>query len=97
MRAAFVGTKKLESRRASVKKVKKNVQRRQTRISDGRLISQLENVEEALQQWIKNSPQNSRFFLRDPVGAMRAAGLDIDDDIMLELDNVTKSIARKLK
>lgn len=92
-----MGTKRLESRRASVRKVKKNAQRRPTPISHARLISQLENVEEALQQWIKSSPQNSRFFVRDPVGAMRAAGLDIDDDIMLELDTVTKSIARKLK
>jgi hypothetical protein len=80
-----------------VKKSTKNVRRSPKRPSHARFISQLGNVEEALQQWIKSSPQNSRFFRRDPIGAMRAAGLDIDDDIMLELETVTTSIARKLK
>lgn len=80
-----------------MKKSTKNVRRSPKRISHARLISQLENVEEALQQWIASSPQNSEFFRRDPIGAMRAAGLDIDDDIMLELQTVTSSIARKLK
>jgi hypothetical protein len=28
---------------------------------------------------------------------MRAAGLDIEDDIMLELQMITRNIARKLK
>jgi hypothetical protein len=80
-----------------VKKSTKNVRRSPKRPSHARFISQLGNVEEALQQWIKSSAQNSRFFRRDPIGAMRAAGLDIDDDIMLELETVTTSIARKLK
>jgi hypothetical protein len=80
-----------------VKKAKKNDQRRPQPASYARLISQLENVEEALQQWIKRSPQNSSFFRRDPIGAMRAAGLNIDDDIMLELETITSTIARKLE
>lgn len=80
-----------------MKKVKNNDQRRPRPASDSRLISQLENVEEALQQWIKSSPQNSSFFRRDPIGAMRAAGLDIDDDILLELQTIASAIARKLK
>lgn len=80
-----------------MKKKTKKVRRSPSRPSHARLISQLENVEEALQQWIKSSPDNSDFFHRDPIGAMRAAGLDIDDDIMLELETVTSSIARKLK
>jgi hypothetical protein len=80
-----------------VKKAKKNDQRRPQPASYARLISQLENVEEALQQWIKNSPQNSSFFRRDPIGAMRAAGVNIDDDIMLELETITSTIAGKLK
>ena len=62
-----------------------------------RLIAQLENSEAALQTWIESSPENLKFFRRDPVRAMRAAGLDIDDDIMLELELITRAIARKLK
>lgn len=80
-----------------MKKNTKNVRRSKKRVSQVRLISQLENVEGALQHWIASAPQNSDFFRCDPIGAMRAAGLDIDDDIMLELETVTSSIARKLK
>jgi hypothetical protein len=60
-------------------------------------MTQLAEVEAALQSWIKNSPDNLSFFRRDPIRAMRAAGLDIDDDIMLELELITRDIARKLK
>jgi hypothetical protein len=62
-----------------------------------RLMAQLENAETALQQWIKSSPENAESFRRDPIRAMRAAGLDIDDDIMLELELITRAIARKLQ
>ena len=62
-----------------------------------RLITQLQDTEAALQEWIKSSPGNSEFFRRDPIRAMRAAGLQIDDDIMLELELITSAIARKLK
>ena len=43
------------------------------------------------------SPKNADWFRRDPLGAMRAAGLDIEDDIMLELELITRSIAKKLR
>lgn len=62
-----------------------------------RLISQLESVESALQHWIDSSPENARFFRQDPMAAMRSAGLNIDDDILLELELITRDIARKLK
>jgi len=61
------------------------------------MMMQLEDAEEALRQWIRNSPQNEKFFRRDPIAAMRAAGLEIDDDILLELEIITSDIARKLK
>lgn len=80
-----------------MKKARKNVQLRPKPVLHARLISQLENVEDKLQRWIKSSPDNLNFFRRDPIGAMRTAGLDIEDDIMLELETVTSSIARKLK
>ena len=62
-----------------------------------RLMNQLEQVEEALQHWIRSSPENLDFFRRDPIAAMRVAGLDIDDDIMLELEVITREIAKKLE
>ena len=50
-----------------------------------------------MQEWINRSAKNARWFRRDPLSAMRAAGLDIEDDIMLELELITKHIAKKLK
>jgi len=62
-----------------------------------RLLAQLDKVEHQLQQWIALSQENAEWFRRDPLGAMRAAGLNIEDDIMLELELITKAIAKKLK
>jgi hypothetical protein len=62
-----------------------------------RLLDHLNKVERDLQKWIGNSPKNADFFRRDPLGAMRAAGLNLEDDIMLELEMITRSIAKKLK
>lgn len=61
------------------------------------LLDQLGRVEKQLQEWTNRSAKNARWFRRDPLGAMRAAGLDIEDDIMLELQMITRNIARKLK
>lgn len=62
-----------------------------------RLLDQLSKAENQLQEWTSKSPKNARWFRRDPLGAMRAAGLDIEDDIMLELEIITKAIFKKLK
>ncbi|HZU31114.1 MAG TPA: hypothetical protein VFB79_08370 [Candidatus Angelobacter sp.] len=62
-----------------------------------RLLDQLDKVEHKLQKWIAKSKTNADWFRRDPLSAMRAAGLDMEDEIMLELEMITKSIARKLK
>ena len=62
-----------------------------------RLLAHLSKVEQDLQKWIANSKKNADLFRRDPLSAMRAAGLNFEDDIMLELEMITKSIARKLK
>jgi hypothetical protein len=62
-----------------------------------RLLHHLNKVEQDLQKWIGNSKKNADLFRRDPLGAMRAAGLDLEDDIMLELEMITKAIAKKVK
>jgi hypothetical protein len=62
-----------------------------------RLLNHLSKVERDLQKWIGDSKKNADLFRRDPLGAMRAAGLNLEDDIMLELEMITKSIAKKAK
>lgn len=62
-----------------------------------RLLLHLNKVEQDLKKWIGDSKKNADLFRRDPLSAMRAAGLNLEDDIMLELEMITKSIARKLK
>jgi hypothetical protein len=64
---------------------------------NNRLLEQLDKVERQLQQWIASSKKNAAWFRRDPLEAMRAAGLDVEDDIMLELEMITRTIAKKLK
>jgi len=79
------------------KRTRKTQATRKPMVQPDRLITQLENAEATLQSWIESSPDNLAFFRRDPIRAMRAAGLEIDDDIMLELELITRDIARKLK
>jgi len=62
-----------------------------------RLLLHLNKVEQDLKKWIGDSKKNADLFRRDPMSAMRAAGLNLEDDIMLELEMITKSIAKKLK
>ena len=62
-----------------------------------RLLTHLHKVEEDLKKWLGHSKKNAALFRRDPLGAMHAAGLNLEDDIMLELEMITKSIAKKLK
>jgi hypothetical protein len=62
-----------------------------------RLLDHLTKVERDLKKWIGTSAKNADFFRRDPLGAMRAAGLNLEDDIMLELEMITRSIAKKVK
>jgi hypothetical protein len=62
-----------------------------------RLLDELDKVERELKRWISESKTNADWFRRDPLGAMRAAGLNMEDDIMLELEMITRSIASKLK
>ncbi len=71
--------------------------RKDPSVRPDRLLAQLDKVELQLQQWIALSPENADHFRRDPFGAMRAAGLNLEDDIMLELELITKTIAKKLK
>lgn len=81
----------------SVKKTKQSAASRKKVNRPHKLLSELESVEGALQCWIDSSPENARFFRHDPIAAMRSAGLNIDDDILLEIELITRDIARKLR
>jgi hypothetical protein len=62
-----------------------------------RLITELDRVEGQLKHWINSSEQNARMFREDPIAAMRAAGLDMEDELICELERITHGIARKLR
>lgn len=61
-----------------------------------RLVRELGLFEDRLQEWISSSEKNALWFRRDPLAAMRAAGLDIDDELMCELEAIMGGLARKL-
>jgi len=62
-----------------------------------RLVAALGRYEKRLQAWIAASEKNGRLFRRDPVAAMREAGLEIEDDLICELEQLMGGIAAKLK
>lgn len=62
-----------------------------------RLMLELDRFEERLQQWLAASAENAQWFQRDPFTAMRAAGLNMDDELMCELERIMGGIGKKLK
>lgn len=62
-----------------------------------RLVAALGRHERRLQEWIAASEKNAKLFRRDPMAAMRQAGLEIEDDLMCELEQLMGGIAAKLK
>lgn len=62
-----------------------------------RLLRELSSKEHLLVEWITTSERNGRWFAADPVSAIRAANLGIDDHILLQLEMITGSIAKKLR
>jgi hypothetical protein len=61
------------------------------------LMGKLARREHALQQWLQHSEANAHWFRRDPIAALRAANLGIEEEVLLELESVTRAIAQKLK
>jgi hypothetical protein len=60
-------------------------------------LNELEKVEARLQQWLARSQGNVRLFRTDPIAALKAAGVDLEDDTMMELEMILADIARKLR
>ena len=66
-------------------------------IKDDSLLRALFEYEEKLREWIQRSSHNAMWFAKDPIGAIRAANLGMDEDLLLELEAVASGIAVKLK
>jgi hypothetical protein len=64
---------------------------------DDPLLSELAKVEERLQVWLARSKENAKLFRGDPMAALRAAGVDLEDETMMELEMIFSSIARRLR
>lgn len=62
-----------------------------------RLMAELGKVESQLKRWISRSDKNAQLFRQDPVAAMRAAGLAMEDELICELELIMGGIARRLK
>ncbi len=60
-------------------------------------LNELEKVEARLQQWLARSRENASLFRADPIAALKAAGVDLEDDTMMELEMIFSNIARKLR
>ena len=61
-----------------------------------RLMTELGKVEGQLKLWISRSETNAQLFRKDPISAMRSAGLSIEDDLICELEMIMRDIAKKL-
>ena len=66
-------------------------------IRDDSLLRALFECEERLHDWLENSAHNALWFAKDPVGAIRAANIGMDENLLSELEAVTVGIACKLK
>lgn len=59
-------------------------------------MQELERCEAGLNVWLGQSAANAHWLVRDPVGALRAANLGMDEQILAELDATMKMIAKKI-
>ena len=62
-----------------------------------RLVAELGKVEGRLQKWLAASGKNAQLFRQDPIAAMREAGLEIEDDLLCELEQLMGGIAARFK
>ena len=61
------------------------------------LLQQLACKEQQLIEWIHTSEHNTQWFAQDPMSAIRAANLGLDEHILQQLEIITVSIAKKLR
>jgi len=61
------------------------------------LLQELARKEQQLIEWIQTSERNTQWFAKDPMSAIRAADLGLDEHILQQLEIITASIAKKLR
>lgn len=61
------------------------------------LLNELTTREPLLNHWLESSAMNARWFRKDPIAALRAANLGFNESMLSELENITASIAEKLR
>lgn len=60
------------------------------------LLAQLYACEERLHAWLGRSEENAALFAADPVAALRAANIGMDEEALRELASVLAGIHHKL-
>lgn len=60
------------------------------------MMQELQRCETGLRAWLDRSTANAEWLVRDPVGALRAANLGMDQAVLEELDATMKMIAMKI-
>jgi len=61
------------------------------------LLNELTTREPQLNEWLERSAMNARWFRKDPIAALRAANIGFNDSLLKELENITASIAERLR
>ena len=61
------------------------------------LLNELTTREPLLNHWLESSAMNARWFRKDPIAALRAANIGFNESMLNELENITASIAEKLR
>lgn len=49
-----------------------------------------------LQEWLAQSDRNQRWFVNDPLAAITAAGVALDDDLVAELESAARVLSQLL-
>jgi hypothetical protein len=60
------------------------------------LMQALHNCESRLRAWLNECDLNAELFRRDPLTAIRAANLGIDEDLLAELEEALTGIALRI-
>jgi hypothetical protein len=60
------------------------------------LMQALHNCESRLRAWLNECDLNAELFRRDPLTAIRAANLGIDEDLLTELEDALTGIALRI-
>ena len=60
------------------------------------LLRALHKCEDRLNAWLQGSPRNAFLFQQNPAQALRAANLDLDENLLCELEVLLTGIAQKI-